>query len=1108
MFNRQQRAAGAALTAAVALALVAGMTGAGAATASPPPGGSATEARPAAGGSGWVTLITGDRVRVDAKGKVTGFQHAEGRAGIPVQRYTDRGHTYVVPHDARRLVAEGKLDRRLFDVTELSRPESRTAHRDGLRLIVAYGGSVGSSARKAVRAVDGTELNRSLKTLNADAVTSTPELWDTLTKDTEGKARTAASGISRIWLDGVRKATLEKSTGQIGAPKAWQSGLRGKGVKIAVLDTGVDADHPDLKGRVVAAQNFSESPDTKDRVGHGTHVASTAAGSGARSNGTHRGVAPEAEILNGKVLSDHGGGSDSGVLAGMEWAVAQGADIVNLSLGGRDTSDIDPLEAHINKVSAETGVLFAVAAGNTGRLGIDSPGSADEAFTVGAVDRNDTLASFSSVGPRVGGGTIKPDVTAPGVDISAAAASGTTADGTGYATSSGTSMATPHVAGAAALLKQQHPGWKAKELKSALSSSAKDVGHVPHEQGTGRIAVDRAVAQTVVSEEVSLNLGKQLWPHTDDVPVTKKITYRNDGTTDVSLDLAVTAHGPQNQPVPAGLFTLGTSRVTVPAGGRASVDLTADTRQGSVDGHYAAVIVASGGGQTVRSTAAVEREVESYDVTFKHIGRDGKPSRTFVSGVHSLTTTYAAPHFFDSSSGDVTVRLPKGEYVVDTRTPIDATNPLKGLDVLLQPKLMVAKALTVTLDARRTKPVKLTVPDKKAPLGAGMMEYTRTSPVGGVGGYYLVDSFDTLRVAHIGPQITDGSLHQVWAGNWRKNSVTEYNAASGGVVKEMATGYQRDFKAAEFATVKVGIGASAKGKTGTVEPTADFPGSHWGMAGFSIPRPLPDTRTMYVSTGDKAKWNFYVGQNSEVDPNGSYQIDVMLSSQPKTYAVGKTHRENFNTAVLGPKMDTRSGFWRFGGQLFAAMPQFADGQGNTGSSAIESARTTLYRNGVKIGESADELTSGTVLPIGREAGEFKLTTSALRNATIARASSRVDAEWTFHADASPTDQEVALPVSTVRFTDARVGLDSTAPAGATQSIPLQIQGAAANGNVKSLTAHASYDGGKTWRKLTVTNNKAKVTNPAKGKSVTLRAKVTDKQGGSHQVTVHDAFFGK
>ncbi|MCM2389790.1 S8 family serine peptidase [Streptomyces sp. CWNU-1] len=1099
----------AALTTAVSLALVAGMTEAGTAAAVPAPAGNASQARSAAGQPSWITLITGDRVRVDAKGKVTGFDHAEGRAGIPVGTYTDRGHTYVVPHDARRLVADGRLDRRLFDITELGRAESRNAHRDGLRLIVAYGGSAGAGARRSVRAADGTEFNRALKTLNADAVTSTPELWETITRDSNDGARVAASGISRIWLDGIRSATLERSTGQIGAPKAWQAGYQGKGVKIAVLDTGVDADHPDLKGRVVAAQNFGDSPDTRDRVGHGTHAASIAAGSGAHANGTHRGVAPQAEILNGKVLNDLGRGTDSGIIAGMEWAVAQGADIVNLSLGGQDTQEIDPLEATVNKLSAQTGVLFAVAAGNAGPNGIDSPGSADGAFTVGAVDRADRLAGFSSTGPRVGGGAVKPDVAAPGVDISAAATgNGSSGSTPGYLSMSGTSMATPHVAGAAALLKQQHPGWKAKELRSALASSAKDTGHTPHEQGSGRIAIDKAIIQTVISEETSLDFGKQAWPHTDDTPVTKKITYRNSGSADITLDLAVTAHGPGSTPVPAGFFTLGTNQVTVPAEGTASVDFTADTQRGGDDGHYSATVVASGGGQTVRSTAAIEREAESYDVTFKHIGRDGKPSRHFRSGLNSLTALHSPPRFIDSSAGDLTVRLPKGEYVLDSNAPVDPKNPADGIDVLLQPKLTVDKAQTVTLDARLTRPVKLTVPHAKARIAAGMMEYNRTSSNGrGTGGYFPVDSFDTFNIAHLGPQITDGSLNQIWVGNWRKNSRTEYNAASGGPVKRIATGYTRDFRAAEFATVKVGLGASVKGKRATVEPTAYIPGGHWGMVGFGVARPSPDTRTVYVSNGDRVRWNFYVGQVASDDPNGGYQTDLLLNSPPKTYRAGKTHQETFNTAVFGPMLDQWSGLWRYGDQLVAQVPLFADGRGNSGTGAVQSARTTLHRNGTRIGENSDALTGRETLPIGREAGQFTLTTSVTRSATTTRVSSRIDAEWTFRADAAPTDGQVTLPISTVRFTGAQVGLDSTAPAGATQTIPLQLHGAAAKGNIASLTAQASYDGGKTWRKLTVTKNKVTVKNPAKGRSITLRAQVADRQGGMHKVTVHNAFFG-
>ncbi|GAA2239199.1 S8 family serine peptidase [Streptomyces amakusaensis] len=1114
MLSKRHRNAGiAALTAAISLALAAGLSGVAPTTASASPGEVAVQAGSAVGGVHQVTLITGDRVTVDGKGKVVGFEPGRGRTGIPVQTYTEGGHTHVVPRDAHGLIAEGKLDRRLFDVTELGRAESRRVYGDGLRLIVEYGGgSAGPGARRAVRGGDGTEVSRSLKALNADAVTvsakSTPELWETLTSGEDGRARAAASGISRIWLDGIRRANLETSAGRIGAPKVWQSGYEGAGVKIAVLDSGVDGEHPDLKGRVVAARNFSDSPDSEDRDGHGTHVAATAAGSGAGSNGRYRGVAPKAGIINGKVLGDDGrGGTESGIVAAVDWAVAQGADIVNLSLGGRDTPEIDPVEAQINKVTAEKGVFFAVASGNSGPNSIGSPAGADGAFAVGAVDDRDKLAGFSSTGPRVGGGAAKPDVTAPGVDITAAAPGG------GHQEMSGTSMAAPHVAGAAALLKQRYPHWKAKELKSALASSAEDGGHTPHEQGAGRIAADRAITQSVTTEEISLGFGKQLWPHTDDKPVTKKVTYRNHGTKDIALDLKVNPHGPDGKPVPAGFFTLGTDRVTVPAGGTASVGLTVDTRiGGDVDGHYAAAVVASGGGQTVRTTAAVEREIEMHNITFKHIGRDGKPSKSFQSNLNSLSSDWVV-RSFDSSNGDTTFRLPKGEYFLEAVAPADPTeHPPVRHDIVLQPKLVVDKARTVTVDARTTKPVKITVPDAKAKAAYGVLQVNRSSPdrKQSVGQYYPVNSFSHLYVAHLGPQVTDGSLSQSWKGNWRKNSTTEYNTASGGVVKRIATGYTRAFKASEFATVKAGLGVSAKGKRAVLSANGHLPGSLVEYRNESGARPLPDTRTMYVSTVDKAKWNFAFRQEAvKPDPDGGHKTELRLESEPKTYTAGKTHQELLNTAVFGPALDRKSGFSRYGGLLSAQVPLFSDGSGSSSKDfSFESARTVLYRDGKKISENNDPLIYGEPLAIGQEAGDFKLTTSVRRAAATARVSTRIDADWTFRAPAAPTNDEAVLPISTVRFTGARVGPDSTAPAGATQTVPLQIHGAAAKGNVKSVTAHASYDGGKTWTRLKVVKDKATLKNPARGKAVALRAKVTDKQGGTAQVTVYNAFFGK
>jgi subtilisin family serine protease len=137
-----------------------------------------------------------------------------------------------------------------------------------------------------------------------------------------------------------------------------------------------------------------------------------------------------------------------------------------------------------------------------------------------------------------------------------------------YTTLSGTSMATPHVAGAAAILAQRHPGWSAQQLKAALMGSARpDQTIGVYGQGAGRLDVARAVGQRVASSPASVSFGRQVWPHTDDPVLTRQVTYHNDGTSDVPLALRVAAFGPGGVPAPVGLFRLGGSWVLVPGGG-------------------------------------------------------------------------------------------------------------------------------------------------------------------------------------------------------------------------------------------------------------------------------------------------------------------------------------------------------------------------------------------------------------------------------------------------------------------------------------------------------------------------------------------------------------
>ncbi|MFF3553277.1 S8 family serine peptidase [Streptomyces tsukubensis] len=1072
---------------------------------------------PATGTRQTVTLITGDRVTVDEKGRVARVQPAEGREKTTFRTLTADGRTFVIPRDAEPLIAAGKVDRSLFDLTELTRPEARKAYGKSARALVTYEGRQAADAKAGVRAADRAAVQRALPAVNAEAVSTDPErgsaLWDALTGRT-GKAKGAvkgtaavAPGIEKIWLDRIVTPSLDRSTAQIGAPAAWAQSYDGTGVKIAVLDTGIDDTHPDLTGKVAQARNFTDSPDARDQRGHGTHVASTAAGTGAASNGKYKGVAPGATLLNGKVLGDWGGGTTSGVIAGIDWAVAQGADIVNMSLGGSNGPGIDPLEEAVNRYSAEKGVLFAVAAGNWGPHAktVDSPGSAEAALTVGAVDHNDKLADFSARGPERYEGLLKPDVTAPGVDVTAAVP---TVNGqSGYAANSGTSMAAPHAAGAAALLKQKNPTWNGAALKGALTATAEPGPYTRDEQGTGRIAVDRALAPGLFTESGQLYLGKQQWPHHDNAPVVRKLTYRNTGTAPVTLDLALAeTKDPAGKPAPTGFFTLGASQLTVPAGGSASVELTSNTRvEGGGDGHYTAAVTATGGGQTLRTHAVVEREIESYDVTLKAVARDGSPdtrATAYLFGYSGLGKyAFREP---DLSTGTVTLRLPKGDYFLDGSSTGSDTR--RAEDLMAQPRVVVDRPLVVTLDARATKPVEIGVPDATAVPAAANINVGLKAPGYYVGTGFWGQTFEGLRTAQIGGGTPGHPLSQVWHGEWR-TAGSSIHTVSGGLADRLSNGYTKQFTEGELASVTVRSAASAAGKTHTLSVAGQMPGTglSWGPELPALPS--PGERTVRVSATGGAAWSFeHVQHGSPTAWRGEVEHQL---AEPRRFAPGKPHTVTLNAGAQGPVLVPGYGVAREENHIQGRIPLVGDGEGNPGLPRTGTADTTLHKDGTLVGRNSDPLT-GEWIKVPAEPGIYTLATKYERPTSIATAATRVEGKWTFPS--AHSTERTWLPVSVVRFA-AEAGPDATAPAGRTQTFPLLVQGAAAgkNGksgkNLKSLTAEVSYDEGLTWRPLAVKGGKVTVTNPAKGKGISFRGEVVDRQGNKGSVTVINAYLG-
>ncbi|MFJ4845543.1 S8 family peptidase [Streptomyces sp. NPDC088733] len=1108
--ERKRRATGAAVALALATALLSGTPTV--VEAAPADAGPGAGPGPLPGTGRTVTLVTGDKAVLDADGKVVGMRPAKGRegTGFRISRAAD-GDTYAIPGDAERLVADGTVDRRLFDVTRLVGLGYDDASRSDLPLIVTYPKGRSLAARSL--SGSGATVSRDLPSVNGDALrarkSEAATLWRTLTGAAAPTGRAVAAGpakAARIWLDGKVKASLDRSTAQIGAPEAWAAGYDGKGVTVAVLDTGVDATHPDLKDRIDAQKNFSGTPDTVDHVGHGTHVASIVAGSGARSGGKYKGVAPGARLIIGKVLDDTGEGDESGIIAGMQWAVAQGAKVVNLSLGGPDTPETDPVEQAVDELSASSGALFVIAAGNSGpgASTIGSPGSAAAALTVGAVDRDDTIADFSSRGPAADG-TLKPDLTAPGVDIVAAhAAEGVEGDpaADGYVSMSGTSMATPHVAGAAAIIAQEHPDWNGERIKAVLTGSAEPAAGVSaFVQGTGRTDLGRAVVQQVTSGP-ALGFGIAQWPHADDRPVTKELTYRNDGDRPVTLDLAADARGDDGKPAPDGMFTVTPQRLTVPAGGTATASVTADTRVGTADGAFGGAVTATAGETTVRTAIGVDREPESYNLTVKHLDLHGRPTGLSATGVYALDGDLWQD-YSDDADGEFTVRLPAGRYALEGRI-YPESDPAGGrLSLLVQPKFALTRDTTLVMDARKAEPVRITVPDRAAVHTGAVFDFGVANGGSGYMSTYDIGDFAKLRVGQLGARLPAGEAFAQYNGTWSHGAV-DYRPAWNRT-GDLA-GFTANLRPQDFARIALTVGEPAAGKSMSLVAAPRMPGDSWYAASVEEGS-LPRAGTEYVLPG--VKWQFAVYQSGAPDASGEPQWDGgQTDTAARSYSAGKTYTQRFNFGVFGPHLirsgDHPAGATRRGDIFTARVPLFSDGAGHAGDSVYSRARSALYADGRPVFTS-DAPLDGTAatLPAGRRT--YRLTTDVSRPAALSAVSTRVTAEWTFRSTHVGGDTGKWLPLSAVRFTP-RLTTASTARAGAVFTVPFTIEGAATARTVRSLRFAVSYDDGRTWRPARAVDGKRlELRHPARPGTVSLRVTFTDTDGNSAKETVYRAY---
>ncbi|MFF0139451.1 S8 family serine peptidase [Streptomyces sp. NPDC005227] len=1071
-----------------------------------------------------VTLVTGDKVLVttDTSGHSSAAVLPREDGTQPTVQTQQRGKDlYVYPEDAAQAMAEGKVDEQLFNVTGLIRQGYDDAHTDTLPLIATYqkGVSVADSAPAAPR---GAERGLSLPAVDGVALKADKDTAATFWQDITGTRSRSASTLKKVWLDGKVEATLERSTAQVHAPQAWAAGYDGKGTKVAVLDTGVDAEHPDLVNRVAASENFTDSRNTDDQVGHGTHTASTVGGSGAASDGRDKGVAPGASLLIGKVLNDQGYGLDSWIIAGMQWAVDQQADVVSMSLGNPAIGDCsDPMAQATKEFSQNTRTLFVIAAGNagSGTETVSSPGCVPGVLTVGAVDHDDTTAPFSSRGPVAVTHTLKPEIAAPGVDILAANAGGRGVYA--YQSMSGTSMATPHVAGAAAVVRQAHPDWTAQQIKAALVASARTGGKVAgaDQTGGGVLDVIGAVKQKVLSAP-AVQAGSFNWPQDASDRTTVQVPFTNTSGSDLTLGLKVSGvHGNDGSDVHSDIVQPADGRVRIPAGATVQVPLRIDPTARLKDSQYGAVtgrILATGGDVHVSVPVTLYVQPETVTLRVKVIDRYGKPA----AGSSSLDLVELdidkGERRTNAGAADQTFSVRPGDYALSSFVMLyDANNAVESVSYLARPQFRITRDTTVVLDARKSHRLSLHT-DRPSTVDTTALSYSRTwDDTWLMAGSLVAGKTVQKFYADIDGRARNGTFE--FRPTWRATGSEDgssyiYNLSypTRGPLHSDQIYQPKDSGLAQVTETWKAMGKEGDYIDALFIRPAVGDGDYITVSPFGQVH-VPGTRTAYYSTGDEA-W-FHGAMTS-------FPFAAFMGDQERTYGAGERRAEEWYGGPLRPAAPRDAD-----GQLMLTAERqgdlmgfqnalWVDGSGDHwsyGGSFGDLGKLVLKRNGERIGSSAYP---SDVFQVPDEDSAYELTQDLEKIPSSDRnwlRSTAVSTTWSFRSHREPDVYSRGLPILAPAY-DLPVDAMNTVPAQSGVRVGLSVEGHAGYtpGAITAASLSYSYDGGTTWIQAPTQRRDGKWTavldhTGATGKQVMTKATFTDAKGNAVTQTITRAY---